>query len=195
MFTYQFHTGSHNSNGVLLLITIWWPQSLWKPSITSPCHTGIQKRRAHCKWPLIQDSFRCRQTFHALASRTAPIMKRPAHQRSSAHRRLFTVASRGGHLNHVTTIMTFLSCIKFRNLYCPRTIQFSQQQRALFRMLQTPLAVNDRDKKNIGICKCAALSCPLKLCYSGVLPHLATRVNAHAFGPFSSKCIGPASKP
>ena len=112
-------------------------------------HLVIQvskKRHAHCKWPLIQDSIRCRQTFHALASRTVPIMKRPAHRRPSAHRRLFTVASPGGLLNHVTTIMTFLSFIKFRNMYCRRTIQFSQQQRAL-KMLQTPLAVNDRDKK------------------------------------------------
>ena len=144
-------------------------------------HPTLSYRYPRKGMPIVNDTW---SRIHSDVGRhfmPLPAALRLAHRRPSAHWRLFTVASRGGHLNHVTTIMTFLSFIKFSNLYCPRTIQFSQQQRTLLRMLQTPLAVNDRDKKNIGICKCAALSCPLKLRYSGMLPHLATRVNAHAF--------------
>ena len=81
-----------------------------------PYHIDIQKWQAQCRCPLIHDSYRCGQPLHALASRTAPIMKQLDHRRTSAHRRLFTVASQAVHLNHVTTIMTFPSFIKFRNL-------------------------------------------------------------------------------
>ena len=146
-------------------------------------HLVIQvskKRHAHCKWPLIQDSFRCRQTFHAFASRTAPIMKLPAHRRPSAHRRLFTVASRV--VTWITWPPLWRSSHSSNSEICiaPEQYSFHSNSARCWGCCRRHW-LSMTEIKNIGICKCAALSCPLKLRYSGMLPHLATRVNAHAF--------------
>ena len=75
---------------VYLSISLWFPQFKWCAVINHDLMTTVTlKTKYH---PTLSYRY---PKIHALASRTAPIMKRPAHRRPSAHRRLFIVASRG----------------------------------------------------------------------------------------------------